>query len=715
MENVNTFNRRIKLRSHFGDTPPKEGLYFKSNSSWEPPNPHHTVKTFTESFKNDMKKSLQNIPITGNKQDYRKNLNKKEEEALEALKKRTDIIITSADKGGALVINDVKSYMREANRQLSNEAHYQALNHNPTAENAALVENAIDTLRLDGSIDERTAEQLKPKNPRTPRLYFLPKIHKPDNPGRPIVSSIGCHTQNISQYVDHYLQPINKSLPSYVKDTTNFLTKLDELPEELPDNTLMVTMDVRSLYTNVPNNEGINAVKHYLRKRNNPGDGVLAKILSKFLLLILTLNNFVFNEKNFVQINGASMGTKCAPTYASIFMGLFEDTHILPRIRDKILLYVRYIDDILFLWKGTKDELKEFLIIINTLHPSIKFDFAYSETNAIFLDCNISIKDKKLRTSVYSKPTDRKAYVHSKSFHPQSTKNAIAYGQALRLRRICTEEDDFREAASKLSADLVKRGYDEQKIARDIMRAAEKDQRSLRTYNEKNRDQRIPLVITYDNRLPRIRDVIDDNWKILQVNTTESRKFQEKPRVCYRRNRNLRDLLGQTRLTNGKIIRTKPTTGRCTPCRGRSDAKCCAHVVNTNVFHDRTGQKRFTIRQKTNCRSKNAIYVAWCDKCQSEQYVGKLESQQCNRRINKHRNDVKRPDSIKIDQHFRSAGHSFDRDFRIIVIEQIENDQTMTKDQIRNTLLRREDFWIKALGTLEPLGFNDKLNFPSQA
>ena len=600
MENVNTFNRRIKLRSHFGDTPPKEGLYFKSNSSWEPPNPHHTVKTFTESLKTDMKKSLQIDPKTGNKHNHRKNLSKKEEEALEALKNRSDIMITSADKGGALVINDVENYMREANRQLSNEANYLALDHNPTSENAALVENAIDSLRLDGSIDERTAEQLKPKNPRTPRLYFLPKIHKPGNPGRPIVSSIGCHTENISKYVDYYLQPINKGLPSYVQDSTDFLNKLDELPEELPDNTIMVTMDVRSLYTNVPNNEGIDAVKHYLRRRNKPGDGVLAKILTKFLLLILTLNNFIFNEKNFVQINGASMGTKCAPTYASIFMGLFEETHILPCIRDKILLYVRYIDDIFFLWKGTKAELKEFLNLVNDLHPSIKFDFTYSKTRSIFLDCDISIQDRKLSTTVYSKPTDRKAYVHSRSYHPQSTKDAIAYGQALRLRRICTKEEDFRKAASKLTTDLVNRGYNKSKITKEIERAAEIDQRTLRTYKEKATDRRIPLVVTYDSRLPKIKEVVNENWKILQVNANESRKFSEKPRICYRRNRNLRDLLGQTRLTNGKVVRTKKnnnTTGRCTPCMGRSDAKCCSHVVNTDTFHDRTGRKRYKIRQ----------------------------------------------------------------------------------------------------------------------
>ena len=67
-----------------------------------------------------MIKSFEKNSKTKNKNEHKKNLNKKELEALEALKKREDIIITNADKGGALVINDFETYMNEANRQLSN-------------------------------------------------------------------------------------------------------------------------------------------------------------------------------------------------------------------------------------------------------------------------------------------------------------------------------------------------------------------------------------------------------------------------------------------------------------------------------------------------------------------------------------------------------------------------------------------------------------------
>ena len=104
--------------------------------------------------------------------------------------------------------------------------------------------------------------------------------------------------------------------------------------------------------------------------------------------------------------------------------------------------------------------------------------------------------------------------------------------------------------------------------------------------------------------------------------------------------------------------------------------------------------------------------MAWCDKCNGKQYIGKVESQKAHRRINKHRNDTKREGSISIDQHFREQDHDFNKDFRIIIIEE-SSDRNMTREQVRHTLHKREDFWIKKLQTLEPNGFNDRLNFPS--
>ena len=93
--------------------------------------------------------------------------------------------------------------------------------------------------------------------------------------------------------------------------------------EKTPDNSILVTMNVCSLYTNIPNNEGIEAVETILERKS-----IGTRIISTFLPLVLTLNNFLFNSRNYLQIKSWAMGTKGAPSYANVFIDLFEEIHI---------------------------------------------------------------------------------------------------------------------------------------------------------------------------------------------------------------------------------------------------------------------------------------------------------------------------------------------------------------------------------------------------
>ena len=46
--------------------------------------------------------------------------------------------------------------------------------------------------------------------------------------------------------------------------------------------------------------------------------------LCDLIRMILTMNNFSFNDNHYLQIHGTAMGTKMAPSYANLFLGLFE-------------------------------------------------------------------------------------------------------------------------------------------------------------------------------------------------------------------------------------------------------------------------------------------------------------------------------------------------------------------------------------------------------
>ena len=76
---------------------------------------------------------------------------------------------------------------------------------------------------------------------------------------------MNCHTGNISKYVNYHLQPIFKEIPSYVKNTKDFLKKLDKV-KGIPQESLLVTLDVKSLATNIANNRGLKAVKESYEK-----------------------------------------------------------------------------------------------------------------------------------------------------------------------------------------------------------------------------------------------------------------------------------------------------------------------------------------------------------------------------------------------------------------------------------------------------------------
>ena len=83
-------------------------------------------------------------------------------------------------------------------------------------------------------------------------------------------------------------------------------------------------MDAKSLYTSIPNNEGIAPVKK--KYDNYPKKTIPIKTIGTFLALTLTLNNFKFNSKLYLQIKDCAIGTICAPSSENIFMSEFEES-----------------------------------------------------------------------------------------------------------------------------------------------------------------------------------------------------------------------------------------------------------------------------------------------------------------------------------------------------------------------------------------------------
>ena len=151
---LDDFFRLIKLKAYFKDNnmynPSTEDQLFKpkTNKKWRPDKNHHTVETYIEATKNALETEEQN----NNKNKYYNNLTKGERKALKELADRNDIIITKADKGGAVVIIDVEDYVKEAEHQLSNKDGYKKLQYAPTQTHSRLVNDTITRFKNDEGI-----------------------------------------------------------------------------------------------------------------------------------------------------------------------------------------------------------------------------------------------------------------------------------------------------------------------------------------------------------------------------------------------------------------------------------------------------------------------------------------------------------------------------------------------------------------------------------
>ena len=144
--------------------------------------------------------------------------------------------------------------------------------------------------------------------------------------------------------LDKILQPIAQKQKSYLKDTTDFVNFIERTT--LPKDVILVSMDVTSLYTNIPQEEGINIVCTAYENFYRDGPPIPKRSLKKALKLILQENSFQFNERNYLQTHRTAMGTKMAVAFANIFMAEIE-TQILDKSANKPLVWKRYIDDII--------------------------------------------------------------------------------------------------------------------------------------------------------------------------------------------------------------------------------------------------------------------------------------------------------------------------------------------------------------------------------
>lgn len=655
LSDLDNFARNLRLREFFhgrNNSSHASGV-LPSAKRWTPPLQRDKyLDLYIDAVQRDV------IQAYRQKTSFRRNLRDGELKAIELLRKRDDITIKPADKGGAIVVMNTADYIKEALRQLNDTSFYKRLDADPTMDFKETLKQKIYALWRDKKICDKAATTLVPLSPSAGRFYMLPKIHKPNNPGRPIVSANGTVTEDLSCYVDSLIRHLPATYQSFLRDTNHFLSVVNDIT--VPNGSFLVTLDVSSLYTNIPHSDGIFAVVEAYEKCSDDKP-VNSTTIAVLLEMILHMNNFIFNEVHYVQVSGTSMGTKIGPNYANIFMGKLEEEFLRSR-QLKPLCYKRFIDDIFFIWPHGESHLLSFISDFNNVHPSISFTHVYSTETINFLDVSISLINGNLITKLYQKPTDRQQYLHFNSSHAKHCKSSIPYSQAVRFKRLCSEQADFIASCDKLRVSLLKQKYPALMIDDAVARADMLDRKTLINAEKHSHSlNNANLVLTHSASAPNVAAILRKHHNILTQSDHLKEVFSEPPRAVFRRCRNLQDILTSSKVRTNNYI----SHVGCHPCR-KPRCKLCKQMTTTAVAKSSANNFTLKIRGDFTCDTDNAVYLLECSFCHL-QYIGHTENS-FRYRFNNHKAHVHSMPHLPISRHVATTGHSFES-FRATVLE----------------------------------------------
>ena len=135
---------------------------------------------------------------------------------------------------------------------------YKRINRDRTSKTTKRVTGTLKSLLVKHNITPTLFDKLKPRDSRAPRFYGLPKIHKPETPLRPIVSAIGSPTYQLAKYVTSLISPLSGNFDTFVQNSKHFSEILST--ETIHEDEIMVSFDVKSLFTNVPGDTALEVI-----------------------------------------------------------------------------------------------------------------------------------------------------------------------------------------------------------------------------------------------------------------------------------------------------------------------------------------------------------------------------------------------------------------------------------------------------------------------
>ena len=250
------------------------------------------------------------------------NLTRDEQKALKRLKTDENIVILPADQERVTVVMDKTDYNDKMDSLVNDKQTYKVLKRDPVPALQRKLNNKMLTLKKTDKNDLRRYNRLRCSVPQPPKLYGLPKLHKPNMPMRPIVSFCGSPTYQLSRYLTNVLKPLTDESRHKPQSTENLIDAIKTT--QIPDNHKLVSFDLKSLFTSIPLQLALecteNAINNSAVELPLPKDDIM-----DLLNLFLTSTSFQYNGKHYKQLHGTAMGSSVSVVVAEIVMQNIEE------------------------------------------------------------------------------------------------------------------------------------------------------------------------------------------------------------------------------------------------------------------------------------------------------------------------------------------------------------------------------------------------------
>ena len=226
-------------------------------------------------------------------------------------------------------------------------------------------------------------------------------------------------------------------------------------------------------------------------------------------------------------------------------------------------------------------------------------------------------------TDLFAKPTDTDIhhFLDPSSSHPYHCKKRIPFSQALRVNRICSDNECFDKSCNDLEGYLMERGYNGKMIRKQILRAREHFRKNLLEREKaKTSETKLTFNITYYPVFQNVRNILQELHLLLAPDKEHKKVFPDVPVAGFGNGKSLKDYLVRAALP--KINETR----RCEPC-GRKTCLVCNSIRTTTTVTTEACGEVFKIQSgPSNCDSEKVLYLLRRKVCSEAPYVGKAKT-----------------------------------------------------------------------------------------